>query len=55
MSSPNDSSQKAEETHTPDGEWSVTFEQFYASILTEAPLVDFFSTKHDIEVNACFF
>ena len=31
--------------------WSITFEQFYASILTEPSLVDNFSRKTDIEVN----
>ena len=30
--------------------WSITFEQFYASILTEPSLVDNFSQKTDIEV-----
>jgi len=34
-----------------DGEWSITFEQFYASILTETPLIDFFSKNHDIEAS----
>ena len=35
-----------------DGEgWSITFEQFYASILTEPCLVDNFSQRNDIEVN----
>ena len=31
--------------------WSITFEQFYASILTEPSLVDNFSQRTDIEVN----
>ena len=30
--------------------WSITFEQFYASILTEPSLVDNFSQKFDVEV-----
>ena len=30
--------------------WSITFEQFYASILTEPSLVDNFSQRTDIEV-----
>jgi len=31
--------------------WSITFEQFYASILTEPSLVDNFSQKTDIEAS----
>ena len=30
--------------------WSITFEQFYASILTEPSLVDNFSERLDVEV-----
>ena len=30
--------------------WSITFEQFYASILTEPSLVDNFSQRFDVEV-----
>ena len=33
-----------------DENWSISFEQFYASILTEASLVDEFSKRTDIEV-----
>ena len=33
-----------------EGGWSITFEQFYASILTEPSLVDNFSQRTDIEV-----
>ena len=35
--------------------WSITFEQFYASILTEPSLVDNFSQRTDIEVNDWLF
>ena len=30
--------------------WSITFEQFFASILTEQSLVDHFSEKTDLQV-----
>jgi len=43
---------KIKEDHLEDGEgWSITFEQFYASILTEPSLVDNFSQKSDIEAS----
>ena len=32
----------------PDAEWSISFEQFIASILTEPPLVEYFEKKCDI-------
>lgn len=32
-----------------DVDWSITFEQFLASLLTEPPLVDFFEKKKDIQ------
>ncbi|XP_030620915.1 TBC1 domain family member 9B isoform X3 [Chanos chanos] len=32
----------------PDGDWSITFEQILASLLTEQPLVDYFEKKGDI-------
>jgi hypothetical protein len=32
------------------GEWSVSFEQFIASVLTESALVDHFSVPLDIKV-----
>ncbi|XP_066572781.1 TBC1 domain family member 9B isoform X2 [Amia ocellicauda] len=35
---------------TLDADWSITFEQILASILTEPPLVDFFEKKVDIQV-----
>jgi len=31
-----------------DSDWSITFEQMLASVLTEAPLVDYFEKKGDI-------
>ncbi|KAG7465330.1 hypothetical protein MATL_G00175210 [Megalops atlanticus] len=31
-----------------DGDWSITFEQVLASLLTEPPLVDYFEKKQDI-------
>ena len=34
-----------------EGGWSITFEQFYASILTEPSLVDNFSQRTDIEAS----
>lgn len=34
-----------------DKDWSITFEQLYASILTEATLVDHFSSKAPIEMS----
>lgn len=38
-----------------DADWSVTFEQVLASLLTEPPLVDYFERKQDIrsKVEAC--
>uniref|UniRef100_H3CBI3 TBC1 domain family member 9B n=1 Tax=Tetraodon nigroviridis TaxID=99883 RepID=H3CBI3_TETNG len=38
-----------------DADWSVTFEQVLASLLTEPPLVDYFERKRDIQskVEAC--
>ncbi|KAJ8405301.1 hypothetical protein AAFF_G00322920 [Aldrovandia affinis] len=33
---------------TLDGDWSITFEQILASLLTEPPLVDYFEKKQDI-------
>lgn len=38
-----------------DADWSVTFEQVLASLLTESPLVDYFERKRDIQskVEAC--
>ncbi|XP_047441036.1 TBC1 domain family member 9B isoform X2 [Mugil cephalus] len=33
-----------------DADWSITFEQVLASLLTEPPLVDFFERKRDIQV-----
>ena len=35
-------------SHLPDADWSITFEQFLASILTEGPLVDFFEKQNNI-------
>lgn len=32
----------------PDGDWSISFEQVLASLLTEPPLVNYFEKKHDI-------
>lgn len=32
-----------------DGDWSITFEQVLASLLTEPPLVDYFERKRDIQ------
>ncbi|XP_064810957.1 TBC1 domain family member 9B-like isoform X2 [Oncorhynchus masou masou] len=32
-----------------DGDWSITFEQVLASMLTEPPLVDYFEKKEDIQ------
>ncbi|XP_023119099.2 TBC1 domain family member 9B [Amphiprion ocellaris] len=32
-----------------DVDWSITFEQVLASLLTEPPLVDYFETKRDIQ------
>lgn len=32
----------------PDSDWSISFEQFIASMLTEQPLVDYFERKVDI-------
>ncbi|XP_061090909.1 TBC1 domain family member 9B isoform X1 [Conger conger] len=32
----------------PDADWSITFEQVLASLLTEPPLVDYFEKKQDI-------
>uniref|UniRef100_A0A674AT94 TBC1 domain family member 9B n=1 Tax=Salmo trutta TaxID=8032 RepID=A0A674AT94_SALTR len=34
---------------TLDGDWSITFEQVLASMLTEPPLVDYFEKKGDIQ------
>lgn len=38
-----------------DADWSITFEQVLASLLTEPPLVDYFERKQDIQsrVEAC--
>lgn len=38
-----------------DADWSITFEQVLASLLTEPPLVDYFERKRDIQskVEAC--
>lgn len=33
-----------------DADWSITFEQVLASLLTEPPLVDFFEKKRDVQV-----
>lgn len=33
-----------------DADWSITFEQVLASLLTEPPLVDYFEKKMDIQV-----
>ena len=35
-----------------DDNWSITFEQFLASILTEPALVDHFSEKVDLQVSS---
>ncbi|XP_058852147.1 TBC1 domain family member 9B-like isoform X2 [Acipenser ruthenus] len=35
---------------TLDADWSISFEQILASILTEAPLVDFFEKRKDIRI-----
>lgn len=32
----------------PDGDWSISFEQVLASLLTEPALVNYFEKKHDI-------
>jgi len=32
-----------------EDDWSITFEQFFASILTEPPLVQFFSKQNEIK------
>ncbi|KAK2904594.1 TBC1 domain family member 9B isoform X1 [Channa argus] len=34
---------------TVDADWSITFEQVLASLLTEPPLVDYFENKRDIQ------
>jgi len=34
---------------TVEDDWSITFEQFFASILTEPPLVQFFSKQNEIK------
>lgn len=34
---------------TVDADWSITFEQVLASLLTESPLVDYFERKRDVE------
>lgn len=38
-----------------DADWSITFEQVLASLLTEPPLVDYFEKKRDIQskIAAC--
>lgn len=38
-----------------DADWSITFEQVLASLLTEPPLVDYFEKKRDIQnkMEAC--
>ncbi|XP_029020603.1 TBC1 domain family member 9B isoform X2 [Betta splendens] len=40
---------------TLDADWSITFEQVLASLLTEPPLVDYFEKKRDIQckISAC--
>lgn len=40
---------------TLDADWSITFEQVLASLLTEPPLVDYFEKKRDIQckIAAC--
>ena len=45
-------SSRRESKELKEGEegWSITFEQFYASILTEPSLVDNFSQRFDVEV-----
>jgi len=44
-------SSRRESKELKEGEegWSITFEQFYASILTEPSLVDNFSERFDVE------
>ncbi len=39
---------KSESTKKPDGDWSISFEQFLASILTEPDLVEYFERQVDI-------
>lgn len=43
----------SEDEHRPgsvlDADWSITFEQVLASLLTEPPLVDYFERKRDIQ------
>ena len=41
--------EKDHKTH--DKNWSITFEQFLASILTEPALVDHFSEKIDLQAS----
>ncbi len=36
-------------SHLPDSDWSITFEQFLASILTESALVSYFERQVDIQ------
>ena len=44
-----DSKQVAQETGSSEKEWKITFEQFLASILTEAILVEELTKKVDLE------
>ncbi len=36
-------------SHLPDSDWSITFEQFLASVLTESALVSYFERQVDIQ------
>ncbi len=38
-------------SHLPDQDWSITFEQVLASMLTETPLVDFFEHNTDLRTS----
>ena len=45
-----DSSNVEEDKDSDEHGWSISFEQFLASILTEPSLVDHFSVKTDLQV-----
>lgn len=47
-SAPGVSSDSNQSFSKPDGDWSISFEQFIASMLTEPPLVEFFEKQMDV-------